>query len=302
MRRLPPVGSIQAFVAVGRLGSIKAAAEALSLSSPALTRRIQSLEQFVGAPLFDRQHNSVELNARGTVFLAEVEPHVDAISLAVERASTPPNSMRLRIGVPSLFASQRLMPALPALRARHPNLTVEVDTAPNRLSLLYEGADAAIAISEGIDDRLYSRPLGTGRVAAIASRQLSESIGEPSDLQRVPILLHRQMPDMFKAWRNAIGMPGLEPADINYFDAGQLILDAAAGGLGVAFMLDSHLACSADDRLIQLFGETAESPYVYWFACLPAALERRPVRIFHDWLFGHFSSAVETEICRAAAE
>jgi LysR family glycine cleavage system transcriptional activator len=294
------VGSIQAFVAVARLGTIKAAADALSLSSPALTRRIQSLEQFVGTSLFDRQHNSVELNTRGAAFLVEVEPHVDALALAVERVSIPPNSMRLRIAVPSLFASQRLMPALPALRARHANLTVEVDTAPNRLSLLYEGADAAIVISERIDDRLYSRMLATGRVAAIGSRQLSELVREPADLRTVPILLHRQMPELFNAWRRAIGMPDLEPADFNYFDAGQLILDAAGGGLGVAFMLDSHLAGSADDRLVQLFGQTAKSPYVYWFACLPAALERRPVRIFHDWLFEHFAGAAEGRQSRAA--
>ena len=297
MRRLPPVGSIQAFVAVARLGTLKAAADALALSSPALTRRIQSLEQFIGAPLFDRQHNSVELNTRGAAFLAEIEPHVDALSLAVERVSTPPNSLRVRIAVPSLFASQRLMPALPDLRAQHPKLTVEVDTAPNRLSLLHEGADAAIVISEEVDERLYSRLLGKGRIAAIGSRQAA--ISDPADLRRVPILLHRQMPKLFDAWRKSVGMPDLEPADINYFDAGQLILDAAAGGLGVAFMLDSHLACSVDGRLVQLFNHTAESPYVYWFACLPAALERRPVRIFHDWLFDHFAGAAE-EKSRAA--
>jgi DNA-binding transcriptional LysR family regulator len=92
----------------------------------------------------------------------------------------------------------------------------------------------------------------------------------------------------------------LEPADTNYFDAGQLILDAAAGGLGVAFMLYSHLASSVDGRLVQQFEETAESPDVYWFACMPAALERRLVRIFYDWLFEHFGAA-EGEY-RAAAE
>jgi LysR family glycine cleavage system transcriptional activator len=286
-------------VSVARLGSLKAAAESLSLSSPALTRRIQSLEQFVGVPLFDRQHNSVTHNARGATFLAEVEPHVDALALAVERVSAPRNSMRLRIAVPSLFASQRLMPALPALRARHPHLTVELDTAPNRLTLLHEGADAAIVISEGVEERLYSRQLGKGRVAAIGSRHLD--VREPSDLRRVPILLHRQMPELFNSWRQAVGMPGLEPADTIYFDAGQLILDAAAGGLGVAFMLDSHLASSVDGRLVQLFGETAESPYSYWFACLPGALERRPVRMFHEWLFEYFAGAAEEEY-RAAAE
>jgi LysR family glycine cleavage system transcriptional activator len=299
VRRLPPVGSIQAFVAVARLGSLKAAAETLALSSPALTRRIQSLEQFVGAPLFDRQHNSVEINTRGAAFLTEIEPHVDALALAVERVSTPPNSMRLRIAVPSLFASQRLMPALPLLRARHPNLTIDVETAPNRISLLSEGADAAIAISERIDDRLYARRLERGRIVAIGSRRLSH-VREPADLRRVPILLHRDMPELFNTWRKTIGMPGLEPADTSYFDAGQLILDAAAGGLGVAFMLESHLSHSIDDRLVQLFGHTAESPYTYWFACVPAALERRPVRLFHDWLFEHFGSAEEAPR-RAAA-
>jgi LysR family glycine cleavage system transcriptional activator len=63
-------------------------------------------------------------------------------------------------------------------------------------------------------------------------------------------------------------------------------------------MLESHLACSIDSRLVQLFGQSAESPYTYWFACAPAALERRPVRIFHDWLFEHFGDAEY----RAAAE
>lgn len=294
MRRLPPVGSIQAFVEVARLGSIKAAADSLALSSPALTRRIQSLEQFVGAPLFDRQHNLIELNTRGAAFLAEIEHHVDALALAIEHVSALPNSMRLRIAVPSLFASQRLMPALPALRARHPNLTIDINTAPNRISLLSEGADAAIAISQRIDERLYSRKLEKGRIVAIGSRELV-GIREPADLRHVRILLHRDMPELFNAWRKAIGMPDLEPADINYFDAGQLILDAAAGGLGIAFMLESHLSRSVDDRLVQLFDETTESPYTYWFACIPAALERRPVRIFHDWLFDYFAGAAEGE-------
>ena len=45
-------------------GSVKAAAEALALSSPALTRRIQALERHLGRPLFERRHQSVHLNPR----------------------------------------------------------------------------------------------------------------------------------------------------------------------------------------------------------------------------------------------
>jgi LysR family transcriptional regulator, glycine cleavage system transcriptional activator len=35
-----------------------------------------------------------------------------------------------------------------------------------------------------------------------------------------------------------------------------------------------------------LFDVAVESPYAYWFACRRAALGRRPLKIFHDWLIG----------------
>jgi LysR family transcriptional regulator, glycine cleavage system transcriptional activator len=50
-------------------------------------------------------------------------------------------------------------------------------------------------------------------------------------------------------------------------------------------MLESHLYGSGDERLVRLFDQKVESPYSYWFACRRSALKRRPVRIFHDWLF-----------------
>ena len=302
MKRLPPLGSIQAFVEVARLGSLKAAADSLALSSPALTRRIQSLEQFMGCSLFERQHNAVLLNARGRAFLGEIEPHLDALALAVERATDDGREMRIRIAVPSLFASQRLMPALPSLRQRHPKLLIDVDTGANRISRLGEGVDAAIAITEAVSDRHYSRLLERGRVIAIGSRNLVQGeppMFDPSHLERLPILLHRDMPGAFEEWKRSVGRPQLEPAHINYFDAGQLILDAAAEGLGIAFMMESHLASSSDDRLVRVFNESAESPYAYWFACPPASLERRGVRIFHDWLFDHFGG-VAPQPARAA--
>lgn len=291
MRRLPPMGAIQAFVHVARLGSLKAAADSLALSSPALTRRIQALEHFVGTPLFERQHNAVILNEHGHGFLTEVGPHVDALADAVERVSAPSKSMQIRIAVPSLFASQRLMPELPSLRERHPNLQIEIDTGANRLHRLNEGLDAAIAITGTVDPRLYSRAIGRGRIIALGARSLQsgpKAVRKPEDIAGVPVLLHREMPLNYDAWRKSVGLADLEPAAYSQFDSGQLILDAAAEGLGIAFMFESHLESARDERLVPIFEGTAESPYRYWFACQPSALERRPVRAFHDWLFERF--------------
>jgi LysR family glycine cleavage system transcriptional activator len=90
MRRLPPLTAIEAFVQVARLGSVKAAAEALALSSPALSRRIQSLERFLGHPLFERRHQAMHLTPDGERLLAEIGPSLDGLARAMERAAGEP--------------------------------------------------------------------------------------------------------------------------------------------------------------------------------------------------------------------
>ena len=285
MKRLPPLTAIEAFVQAARLGSVKAAADALALSSPALTRRIQALERHVGRPLFERRHQAVHLNADGDRLLAEIGPALDELGDAMERGRGGADLMRLRLGVLPLFASHRLMPRLGELRAAYPDLHIDIDTGPHALVRLDEGLDAAIALAREVDPSLYSVLLGRNRVVAIGGAALA-GLTNPSQLAGATVLLHRDLPDAFDYWREAVGLPGLEPAAIDLFDSGQLILDAAAQGLGVAFMFEMHLDGAHDPRLHRLFDVAVESPYAYWFACRRAALGRRPVRIFHDWLVG----------------
>lgn len=296
MRRLPPLTAIEAFVQVARLGSVKAAAEALALSSPALSRRIQSLERHVGHPLFERRHQAVHLNADGERLLAEIGPSLDALAMAMERAAGDGALMRLRLSVLPLFAAQRLMPHLAELRALHPELHIDIDTGAHGLARLDEGLDAAIVLAGEVDPNLYSRRIDSNRVIAIGARALKEgpeALAHPSDLARATIFLHRSIPGAFNYWKEAIGLPDLQPGAVDHFDSGQLILDAAAQGLGVAFMLESHLRESHDDRLVRIFDAAVESPYSHWFACRRSSLHRRPVRIFHDWLFELFRDGTE---------
>jgi LysR family glycine cleavage system transcriptional activator len=86
------------------------------------------------------------------------------------------------------------------------------------------------------------------------------------------------------AWKQAVGLDDLEPAAIDHYDSGQLILEAAAQGLGIAIMHDAHFDRAQDNRLASLFEIEVESPYSYWFVCKPHALDIRAVRIFHDWV------------------
>lgn len=288
MRRLPPLTAIEAFVQVARLGSVKAAADELALSSPALSRRLQTLERFVGRPLFERRHQALLLNSEGEALLARAAPALDALADAIDATSGETELLRLRLAVLPLFASQRLMARLPELRMAHPELHIDLDTAAHGLARLGEGIDAAIVLAPAIDPSLYARRIDRNKIYAIGARRLAEgpsALKSPADLHRMTIFLHRDMPEAFDMWREAAGLPDLEPAAVDHFDSGQLILDAAAQGLGIAYMLDSHFRNAHDDRLVRLFDIDADSQYSYWFACRRSALSRRPVRLFHDWLF-----------------
>jgi LysR family transcriptional regulator, glycine cleavage system transcriptional activator len=287
MRRLPPLTAIEAFVAVARLGSIKAAAEELALSSPALSRRVQSLERFIGRPLFERRHQALKLNDDGDRLLGLIAPALDSMTDAVETMTSGTELLRLRLGVLPLYATQQLLPRLPDLKRRHPELHIDVDTAGYGVARLGDGLDVAIVIARDIDPGFYSRRLDRNRVHVIGARSLLEGpdpVTRPEQLTELTALVHRDMPETFTAWRAAAGVPDLEPAAIDHFDSGNLMLEAAAQGLGVAFMLESHFEAARDQRLVQLFDLTVESAYSYWFVCRPRALTQRPVKIFHDWL------------------
>lgn len=288
MRRLPPLTAVEAFVQVARLGSVKAAAEELALSSPALSRRIQALERFMAKPLFERRHQALVLNNDGQALLSRVAPALDQLAIAIDASKGEADLLRLRLNVPPLFASQRLIGKLPELRDRHPTLHIDVDTQPHPLVRLGEGLDAAIVIARDVDPALYSRQIARSRIAAIGAPALKEgpaALRKPEDLSRATIFVHRDMAELFPIWREAIGQPHLEPGAIDHFDSGQLILEAAAQGLGVAFMLDEHVAGGQDPRLVRIFDEVADSSYSYWFASRRAGLSNRAVRLFHDWLF-----------------
>ena len=288
MRRLPPLGAIEAFVQVARLGSIKAAAEELALSAPALSRRVQSLERFIGKPLFARRHQAMVLNEDGEHLLTQIAPVLDSLSDAVESLTSGTEVLRLRLGVLPLYASQRLFPRVGELRQTHPQLHLDIDTAGHGMSRLGDGLDAVIALAREVDPSLYARRLDTNTVYVIGARSLLDGplpLTRPEQLSNMTALLHRDMPDAMTAWLQAAGLSATKPLAVDYFDAGGLMLEAAAQGLGVAFMHASHLENARDERLVRLFPDIqVESPYSHYFVCRPRALQTKPVRLFHDWV------------------
>ncbi|MBF9150577.1 LysR substrate-binding domain-containing protein [Novosphingobium jiangmenense] len=287
IRRLPPLRSLEAFIRVVRAGSAKTAAAELALSPSALSRRLGALEDFVGKPMFERKHQALKLTEEGQQLYDAVAPLIDEMADRVDRLIDTGKVMRLRLGVLPLFGSQRLFPRLGELRKLHPQLHIDIDSGHAAETKLGDTIDAAIVLSEGPDASLHSVRLDHNRVHAITSRELAAELGERPDIAKLAkqtFLVHNDLPASFEAWKRALHLEKLEPAAIDHFDSGQLILEAAAQGLGIAIMHDDHYHRSHDSRLARLYDIDVDSPYSYWFVCRPRALQSRPVRLFHDWM------------------
>ena len=156
--------------------------------------------------------------------------------------------------VPPLFSTQRLFPRLPELRRLHPRLHIDIDTAPHLIDRVGDTLDAAVLLTTRPEPGLHAVQLDHNRVHAICSRELADQLGPNpgiETLEKQTFLIHSDLPQSFDAWKAAIGMPRLQPAAVDHFDSGPLILEAAAQGLGIAMMHDDHLKRARDPRLAQ---------------------------------------------------
>jgi DNA-binding transcriptional LysR family regulator len=73
------IGQIEAFLAVGTFSGFRRAAEALSLSQPAVSARIKALEDSLGVSLFERTRGRFALSPAGRAF----KPHAEALLRSV---------------------------------------------------------------------------------------------------------------------------------------------------------------------------------------------------------------------------
>ncbi len=137
---------LQAFVAVAERSSFRAAAEDLHLSQPALSRRIEKLENILGARLLDRTTRHVALTNVGRLFLERSRIALDELEgamLGVGDLAAQLSGQVTVACVPS--AAYYFLPSvLREFTAKHPRIRVRV---------IDEGANAVLnAVTSGRAD------------------------------------------------------------------------------------------------------------------------------------------------------
>jgi LysR family glycine cleavage system transcriptional activator len=233
MSRLsPPLEAIEAFVAVAHAGGLRAASSDLALSPSGASRRIATLEGFLGATLFERSDQGLRLTEAGRRYLNAVEPAVAAIRRATSAVEDEPN--RIVLATSHSLAERWIMPRLAALRADE---TVELTLLPTRDPNVLRSGEAQIAVWGSLDARdLTSETIGAVAARPVMAPHLFDGRTLPTKeaaLLDYPLLAPREPGGIWQRWFAAAGVVADAPHIIEYATMA-LVYEAASAGLGVA--------------------------------------------------------------------
>ena len=185
--QLDRLTSIRVFAEVARLGSFRAAADALALSPTMVGKHIAALEAHLGTKLLNRTTRRQALTEAGELWLedsAAILADLADAEAAVSALRGAPRG-RLRIDAPVTFGAYDLAPALVGFMAQNPAIEIELRLSNRLTDLIGERIDAAFRIGPLPDSRLVARLLRPYRMIVAAAPAYIDRAGAPQEPQQL---------------------------------------------------------------------------------------------------------------------
>lgn len=179
------------FISIVRHGSISAAARALGLSPPALSKRLAQLEERLGVHLLHRNTRAMNLTDEGQLYYeraSQLFADFDALEQDVMNRRSEPSGV-LRVNAPLNFGRVRVAPMISAFSQAYPKLEVDLILSDHPYNLIEGGFDAGIRFGAMPDSGMRARRIATNRRHLWASPSYLKKYGIP---QRPEDLVHHQ--------------------------------------------------------------------------------------------------------------
>ena len=167
-------GHLRFFLELARTGSLSAAARRTGVNRNTVARRVAALEKELGLTLFERGPQGWSRTAAGDD-LASLASRVEQDVLALARHADARDRAltgTVRLTTATHLAAHLLVPALPALRLRHPGLLLEIAADQRTFDLTRREADLALRMGRPRDAALVTRKLSDVAYGLYCSRGL----------------------------------------------------------------------------------------------------------------------------------
>ncbi|MCL7941545.1 LysR substrate-binding domain-containing protein [Halomonas sp. ATCH28] len=294
LNKLPPLSSLRGFEAAARLQNLRAAAEELHLTHPAIANQIQRLEESLGVKLFERQGRHVVLTEAGHRFYPHVREAISTLINGAEAARQLHHADPLRMQVYVTTSIRWLAPRLVHFYESHPDVELQVMTYS--VGWEFDEANADIAIiyrDKPLPSHLHWVPLFPSQIFPVCSPDMVKALA-PSlpleELMNYPLIEVYTESWSWESWFSALS-PSL-PTYESDFPRGKIVVDTLAAALemaergeGVALVngpfADDALA---EGRLINPANQVNESQGEWGIVCHKDIAFNRRTSSLISWL------------------
>ena len=287
--------AMRAFARVVEAGSFTQAARTLDMSKTSVTQLVQQLEARLRVKLLNRTTRKVNVTADGAVYYERVLrllADLDDAETSLPSATTLPRG-RLRVDVPSPFASMLLVPALPDFRARYPDIRLELGVSDRPVDLIGENVDCVVRGGPIADGALVARHIGDLQLGVHAAPAYLARTGMPAHPRELEAAPHevvgfrwtssgKNLPVTMRRGDETIVVRGRHMLAI---DEGNAYLAAGLAGLGALWLPDYMARPHANSgALLRLFPDWRMTPMPLHVAFPPNRHVSPRLRAFVDWI------------------
>ena len=175
------VDDLRLFVRVAELGTLSSVARERDVAVSQISRTMSQLEAHCGVQLLRRTTHGLSLTAEGEVFLGYCRNIAQTLDELDGEFTSRARSVRgvVRVAVSANMAQHVLVPSLPALVARHPGLTIELQVSDALVDMSRDGIDIAIRTGSTQTEEVIARQIGSHGRRLYASPAYLKKHGKP---------------------------------------------------------------------------------------------------------------------------
>ena len=286
-RLVPPLSALVAFEAAARHGSFTRAADELSLTQSAISRRVNFLEEMLGLQLFNRVRNTVTLTAVGVFYADRIQDALSGLAAATQEATLfLGRGGLLRLGLPPTFGTRWLIPRIGLFLQAHRDIEVVFSTClPGEMDFGRDDLDAIIHAGKVDTAGIHFDKLLDERLVLVAHPEIAATLPSPDALRTRTLLVHALRPEAWETWFNEQGLRRDPKQTILSFSLFSMVVEAAVDKLGVALVPELLIEHElADGRLVTLFDGAAVHAKSLYLAYPVGKSGYPPIQIFRKWL------------------
>ena len=247
------IRTMQYYLAVVREGTISAAAQALHVAQPSLSRQMKELEEELGVTLFVRGNRKITLTEEGMVLRKRAEEMVRLMQMTEEEISQIKNhiSGSVRIGAGESWSFHYLSRAAASIAAEHPDIRFHITSGDTQdlMDELNNGLIDFAVIFTNVDHTLYRSielPVedSFGLLMPKDCPLAEKSEIRLSDLRGLPIIISRAAAPHYTGSEELSSLNIVATYNLIY-NASLLVED----GLGYAICFDKLINTTGDSPL-----------------------------------------------------